>query len=101
MENELKYVLERDEFQFVYQLLIDLKMFDVIGVEVFICWNSVKFSIVYLNEFLFILEEVDLIVLVGKWVLEEVCKQMKVWMELNLLVSKIGVNVLFIQLKFL
>lgn len=99
MENELKYALERDEFQLVYQPLIDLKTSDVIGAEALIRWNSAKFGTVYPNEFLPILEEVGLIVPVGKWVLEEACKQMKAWTELNSLASKIGVNVSPIQLK--
>ncbi|MCZ8495439.1 putative bifunctional diguanylate cyclase/phosphodiesterase [Priestia megaterium] len=99
MENELKYALERHEFQLVYQPLIDLKTSDVIGAEALIRWNSAKFGTVYPNEFLPILEEVGLIVPVGKWVLEEACKQMKAWTELNSKVSKIGVNVSPIQLK--
>ncbi|MDU9692134.1 EAL domain-containing protein [Priestia aryabhattai] len=99
MENELKYALERNEFQLVYQPLIDLKTSEVIGAEALIRWNSEKFGTVYPNEFLPILEEVGLIVPVGKWVLEEACKQMKAWTELNSKVSKIGVNVSPIQLK--
>ena len=99
MENELKYALERHEFQLVYQPLIDLKTSDVIGAEALIRWNSTKFGTVYPNEFLPILEEVGLIVPVGKWVLEEACKQMKAWTELNSKASKIGVNVSPIQLK--
>lgn len=99
MENELKYALERNEFQLVYQPLIDLKTSGVIGAEVLIRWNSAKFGTVYPNEFLPILEEVGLIVPVGKWVLEEACKQMKAWTELNSKASKIGVNVSPIQLK--
>ncbi len=99
MENELKYALERHEFQLVYQPLIDLKTSGVIGAEALIRWNSAKFGTVYPNEFLPILEEVGLIVPVGKWVLEEACKQMKEWTELNSKASKIGVNVSPIQLK--
>ncbi|WP_339996364.1 putative bifunctional diguanylate cyclase/phosphodiesterase [Priestia aryabhattai] len=99
MENELKYALERNKFQLVYQPLIDLKTSEVIGAEALIRWNSEKFGTVYPNEFLPILEEVGLIVPVGKWVLEEACKQMKAWTELNSKVTKIGVNVSPIQLK--
>jgi diguanylate cyclase (GGDEF)-like protein/PAS domain S-box-containing protein len=99
MENELKYALERHEFQLVYQPLIDLKTSGVIGAEALIRWNSAKFGTVYPNEFLPILEEVGLIVPIGKWVLEEACKQMKAWTELNSKASKIGVNVSPIQLK--
>ncbi|MBU8851409.1 EAL domain-containing protein [Bacillus sp. FJAT-26377] len=99
MENELKYALEKNEFQLVYQPLIDLKTSEVIGAEALIRWNSEKFGTVYPNEFLPILEEVGLIVPVGKWVLEEACKQMKAWTEVNSKASKIGVNVSPIQLK--
>ncbi|MHA7095546.1 putative bifunctional diguanylate cyclase/phosphodiesterase [Priestia aryabhattai] len=99
MENELKYALERHEFQLVYQPLIDLKTSGVIGAEALIRWNSAKFGTVYPNEFLPILEEVGLIVPISKWVLEEACKQMKAWTELNSKASKIGVNVSPIQLK--
>lgn len=99
MENELKYALERHEFQLVYQPLIDLKTSGVIGAEALIRWNSAKFGTVYPNEFLPILEEVGLIVPIGKWALEEACKQMKAWTELNSKASKIGVNVSPIQLK--
>ncbi|MCT9872672.1 EAL domain-containing protein, partial [Paenarthrobacter aurescens] len=60
MENELKYALERHEFQLVYQPLIDLKTSGVIGAEALIRWDSAKFGTVYPNEFLPILEEVGL-----------------------------------------
>ncbi len=77
MVNELRYALERNEFQLVYQPLIDLKTFEIIGVEALIRWNGEKYGIVYSDEFLPILEELGLVVPVGTWVLEQACKQMK------------------------
>ncbi|MEM4997691.1 EAL domain-containing protein [Priestia sp. SB1] len=99
MENELRYALERNEFQLVYQPLVDLKTFEVIGVEALIRWNSVKYGIVYPDEFLPILEELGLVVPVGNWVLEQACNQMKTWTDMYSRVTKIGVNVSPIQLK--
>ncbi|MDT2047805.1 EAL domain-containing protein [Priestia flexa] len=99
MENELKHALEKNEFQLAYQPLIDLKTSEVIGAEALIRWNSEKYGVIPPNEFLPILEEGGLIVPVGKWVLEEACKQMKIWTDMSSQMKKIAVNVSPIQLK--
>ncbi|WP_394532630.1 putative bifunctional diguanylate cyclase/phosphodiesterase [Priestia aryabhattai] len=99
MENELRYALERNEFQLVYQPLVDLKTLEIIGVEALIRWNSEKYGIVYPDEFLPILEELGLVVPVGTWVLEQACNQMKTWTDMYSRVTKLGVNVSPMQLK--
>jgi diguanylate cyclase (GGDEF)-like protein len=79
LEADLRKALERDEFFLVYQPTFDLHDMSPTGVEALIRWKHADRGIVQPNDFIPLLEETGLIVEVGKWVLEQACRQGAIW----------------------
>jgi diguanylate cyclase (GGDEF)-like protein len=81
LEMDLRGALERDEFFLVYQPTFDLRGMIPTGVEALLRWRRAKRGVVQPNDFIPLLEETGLIVQVGKWVLDEACRQGARWRE--------------------
>jgi diguanylate cyclase (GGDEF)-like protein len=81
LEMDLRDALPNDEFFLVYQPTFDLRDMSPIGVEALIRWKHPTRGIVQPNDFIPLLEETGLIIEVGKWVLEEACRQGAKWRE--------------------
>ncbi|PHV11001.1 sensor domain-containing protein [Chitinimonas sp. BJB300] len=93
LENNLRKGLQKQEFVLYYQPQIDLKTRAVIGMEALIRWQHPEFGIVPPNRFISAAEETGLIMPLGKWVIQEACKQNKAWQQAGLLFAPIAVNV--------
>lgn len=87
-----------NEFELFFQPQIDTCTKKIIGAEALLRWHSSKHGEVSPVEFIPLLEESNLIVQVGKWVIEEGIKQLKKWREWNPDFT-ISINVSYIQLK--
>lgn len=77
LQNALPYALKRDEFELHYQPRIELNTMQIIGMEALIRWNHPELGQVAPLQFIPIAEESGIIEHIGKWVLEEACKQTK------------------------
>lgn len=99
IELEIREALDRDEFSLVYQPLLNLKTNKIVGVESLLRWNNRLLGSVSPGEFIPILEETGFIMKVGKWVLKNVCNQMKEWQEQDVFLQRITVNVSPVQFK--
>ncbi|HEY5261231.1 MAG TPA: EAL domain-containing protein, partial [Solirubrobacteraceae bacterium] len=81
LEMDLRVALENDEFFLVYQPTFDLRDMSPTGVEALIRWSSPTRGVIQPDDFIPLLEETGLITEVGKWVLEEACRQGAAWRE--------------------
>jgi diguanylate cyclase (GGDEF)-like protein len=79
LEMDLREALEKDEFFLAYQPTIDLSDMSPTGVEALIRWEHPVRGVVQPDDFIPLLEETGLIVEVGKWVLQEACRQGAAW----------------------
>jgi diguanylate cyclase (GGDEF)-like protein len=79
LEMDLRVALENEEFSLVYQPTFDLSDMSPTGVEALIRWNSPTRGTVQPDDFIPLLEETGLITQIGKWVLEEACRQGAAW----------------------
>jgi diguanylate cyclase (GGDEF)-like protein len=79
LEMDLRGALDRDEFLLVYQPTVDLKRMTPTGVEALIRWRHPARGTVQPCDFIPVLEETGLIADVGRWVLEQACRQGALW----------------------
>ncbi len=79
LEMDLRSALEHEEFFLVYQPTFDLRGMTPTGVETLIRWRSPTRGVVQPNDFIPVLEDTGLIVPVGRWVLEQACRQGATW----------------------
>ena len=94
MERDLQKALSRDEFELLYQPLIDVKSGEIGGVEALLRWNyPERDELVLPNEFISTLEKTGLIVPVGDWVLRTACEQCKRWHDDGMFDFRVAVNV--------
>ena len=76
---DLADALDRDELFLLYQPTFDLQTERAIGTEALIRWHHPDRGTVAPSQFIPIAEKSDLIVAIGRWVLEEACQQAARW----------------------
>ena len=81
LEMDLQSALDNEEFFLAYQPTFDLRDMSPTGVECLIRWRSPTRGVVQPDDFIPLLEETGMIVAVGRWVLEEACRQTAEWHE--------------------
>ncbi|MFL8672803.1 EAL domain-containing protein [Clostridioides sp. GD02404] len=100
MQHKLRESIENNfnDLELFFQPQIDAATREVIGAEALLRWHSSTYGEVSPIEFIPILEQSNLIIPVGKWIIKESIKQCKEWHKINP-DFKISVNVSYIQLK--
>jgi diguanylate cyclase (GGDEF)-like protein len=101
MEAELDRALHKAEFLLHYQPIVDLRSGYLLGVEALIRWKHPQRGMVAPADFIPIAEETGQIVPLGRWVLAQACREVKVW-QARLPEGRqvrVGVNVSAVQLS--
>jgi len=95
----LRSAQKKGEFRLVYQPIVAAETGKIRGAEALLRWNSKSLGVVSPDEFIKVAEKNGSIIPIGKWVFEEVCKNMQ---TLQMLYPKntpyISVNVSTVQL---
>lgn len=92
LEGALRQALDRDEMHLFYQPKVTLEDGKVYGVEALLRWQHPEMGLVTPAEFMPVVEESSLIVVLGEWVLDTACKQARAWLEQGILPGTISVN---------
>jgi diguanylate cyclase (GGDEF)-like protein/PAS domain S-box-containing protein len=88
-----------DQFELFYQPLVALDAGSVVGLEALLRWNHPSRGRLEPEEFLPLAEETGAIVPIGRWVLEESCRQGRAWVDSSGKGLMISVNVSARQLS--
>lgn len=97
LRNDLIKAIERNQFEVYYQAQVNLQSSDILAAEALIRWEHPEWGMVSPNEFISLAEETGFIVNIGNWMLREVCKNYKKWMDEGLHPIKVSVNYSSIQ----
>jgi diguanylate cyclase (GGDEF)-like protein len=80
-ERRLREALELGQFHLCYQPVVSLWTKRLVGVEALLRWHDPDAGVVEPDMFMDALEHTGLIVPVGNWVIEEVCRQAGEWQD--------------------
>jgi len=79
LETELRQAIEREEFRLHYQPIVSLLTNRPVGFEALIRWQHPRRGLIGPDQFLNVAEETEMILPIGRWVLNEACRQMHDW----------------------
>ena len=81
LETDLRRALDRGEFRLVFQPIVVLDTGTIDGFEALLRWRHPERGDVGPDAFIPVAEETGLILPLGRWVVEECCRQMQRWTE--------------------
>ncbi|MEA5513720.1 EAL domain-containing response regulator [Nodularia sp. UHCC 0506] len=86
-----------EEFEIYYQPIINMTSGEIIAAEGLLRWRSPELGFLFPSEFIPVAESTGLIISIGQWVLQTVCKQIKAWQDIRGISLRIAVNVSVIE----
>jgi diguanylate cyclase (GGDEF)-like protein/PAS domain S-box-containing protein len=99
LESSLRVAVKNNNFSLVYQPQIDLNTGAIVAYEALVRWVTEQGGMMMPGEFIPLAEETGLINELGRWVLEESCRQNKAWHDIGLPKRRIAVNLSARQLS--
>ena len=93
LENALRQAVKANEFSLHYQPKLDLGSGQVAGLEALLRWDRPGYGAVSPAVFVPILESLGLIITVGRWVIDQVCRQIAIWQGSAVGAIEVSVNV--------
>ncbi len=99
LSNQLHYGLEKQEFSLVYQPKIDSNTGALVGGESLLRWKTDNEQWISPADFIPIAEKNGFIIELGNWVIKSVLQQIRYWLDNNIQVVPVSINVSAIQLR--
>lgn len=92
LENQLRRALDGEQFVLYYQPLLQLKTRKVAGMEALIRWIRPASTMVMPDAFIPLAEDTGLIIPIGEWVIQQACRQNRLWQSEGLVQVPVSVN---------
>jgi diguanylate cyclase (GGDEF)-like protein/PAS domain S-box-containing protein len=99
IETDLRHAVDQNQLWLAYQPQLDLATGKIVGAEALIRWNHPERGLVSPGEFIPIAETSGLILPIGDWIIEEICRQRQIWQALGLPELRLGFNVSGVQFR--
>ncbi len=92
-ETEIHNAIQNNEFFLLYQPQYDLAENKIKSLEVFLRWNHSSRGVLTPIDFISSSENVGVLVILGSWVIKEVCRQSVMWKNNGLSTLPIAINI--------
>src|SRR5690349_6010202 len=93
IETKLRKAIDNEEFFLRYQPQVDIASGRISGMEALIRWNDPEKGEVFPSDFIFVAEELGLIVPIGEWVFKTACRQLRQWEDDGLPPITVSINI--------
>jgi diguanylate cyclase (GGDEF)-like protein len=81
LTSALRRAVDRQEFAIYYQPIIEIATGRTVGMEALVRWKHPERGLLRPSEFLPLAEDSGLIIPLGQWVIDEVCRQTRLWQD--------------------
>jgi diguanylate cyclase (GGDEF)-like protein/PAS domain S-box-containing protein len=98
LDRDLRAAVEAKQFVLHYQPQLDGRDGRIVGVEALVRWRHPREGLVQPEVFIPLAEETGLILPLGKWVLDEACRQLRAWQDAGIRGLSMAVNLSALQL---
>ncbi|MGX6566044.1 EAL domain-containing protein [Cupriavidus necator] len=92
LEGGLRKAIERGELLTHYQPKLSLASGRITGAEALVRWDHPELGMIPPADFIPLAEDSGLIVPLGEWILDNVCRQLRCWLNAGLSVPSVAVN---------
>jgi diguanylate cyclase (GGDEF)-like protein/PAS domain S-box-containing protein len=99
LAEELRTGVDNGELELYYQPQIELSSGNIVGMEALVRWKHPTRGLLAAAVFVPIAEKTGTILALGHWVLDQACRQMRLWRDQGLDLPVIAVNLSLFQLK--
>ncbi|USD42533.1 bifunctional diguanylate cyclase/phosphodiesterase [Vibrio sp. SCSIO 43135] len=96
IEKEITYAIEESQFSLAYQPKVSTDTNQLMGAEALLRWVHPELGVISPVEFIAIAEKSTQIVPIGRWVINEACRQGKEWLQQGHQIA-ISINVSTVQ----
>jgi len=93
VEGRLRKGIENEEFFLRYQPQVDVATGRIVGMEALMRWNDPVKGEIFPKDFIFVAEELGLIVQLGEWAFRTACRQLKGWEDEGVRDVSVAVNI--------
>ncbi|MFD2642230.1 putative bifunctional diguanylate cyclase/phosphodiesterase [Pseudomonas japonica] len=98
LEKDLREALSRNQLYLVYQPQVSYRDQRVVGVEALLRWQHPELGMVPPDQFIPLAEQNGNIVVIGEWVLDQACRQLREWHDQGFSELRMAVNLSTVQL---
>ena len=99
MESQLRRAIDRSELLMHYQPRVDVVTGRIVGAEALIRWQHPEKGLVQPLDFIPLVEDTGLVILIGEWVIGEVCRQIAAWQSEGTTLVSVAVNLAATHLR--
>jgi diguanylate cyclase (GGDEF)-like protein/PAS domain S-box-containing protein len=99
MTKALREAVQLDQLQLLYQPFVDLQHGRIIGLEALLRWQHPELGAISPAQFIPLAEKSGLINDFGEWVLRRACRDIRNWLNSEIEVPQVAVNVSPIQFR--
>ena len=90
LERDLAKAIENHEFEVFYQPKMNARTRELSGVEALIRWRHPQHGLIAPGLFIPVAEETSLIAQIGRWVLEQACRDAAAWGDIQVAVNSVA-----------
>jgi EAL domain-containing protein (putative c-di-GMP-specific phosphodiesterase class I) len=99
LAGDLRRAVERHEIELYYQPQVEVRTGRIAGVEALARWHHPTQGMLWPGRFIPVAEQTDTIVPLGRWIIDDACRQIAVWRAKHLQPERVAINVSALQIK--
>jgi diguanylate cyclase (GGDEF)-like protein len=93
LENDLREAAQLGQLELHYQPKVNILSGEIVGLEALARWRHPQRGWIAPGEFIPLAEASDLIIVMGRWILNEACRQAQVWQNAGYVGFSVAVNI--------